>query len=462
MSTDLSTLDANLERILYLEQQTTTARAQTHEALCNLLQSRTELSTSGAMLSAATRAAMGKRGISQLETTKGLLDMAADTAGLVRGDATKLREEVAGVVSARDSAVARVAEAETTSAEVCERVEAEGAAAIIASNEAATRAEQQAAAATARAEAGELRAEQAERGFVEAEKARSEAALALADASATREAAVAKLTHVEAQLVREREVLAKVMAENVLFVKKIEFAEAERQKAHDEKEALRVAWREQTEGWFATAASELQARLLSDWGAAHGLQSELATTRQERARADAAQQARLDVVSAGEQSQRAEAQSLAAEREALLAEREEMRSALESANEEMRAMRHEGEQLRALADVRAQQVGELKAAEREWRDKGEAAGAASLEARGQREASEREVARLKEELAQTSERLRVTSKVSERVRQESADEHAKMLEAQAKLETLQEHYDVLVRQNSLLVRTTEQGLVAGA
>ena len=88
---DIATLDANLDRVLSLEQQTSTARSSVHEALCNLLQSRTELSSSGAMLSAATRAAMGKRGISQLEAVKGLLEMAADTAALVRGDATALR-----------------------------------------------------------------------------------------------------------------------------------------------------------------------------------------------------------------------------------------------------------------------------------------------------------------------------------------------------------------------------------
>ena len=50
---DLSALDANLERVLALEHQTSTARASVHDALCNLLQSRVELSTSGAMLSAA-------------------------------------------------------------------------------------------------------------------------------------------------------------------------------------------------------------------------------------------------------------------------------------------------------------------------------------------------------------------------------------------------------------------------
>ena len=58
---DAATLDANLDRILTLLQQASTARASVHEATVNILQSRHELSSSGAMLSAATRAAMGKR-----------------------------------------------------------------------------------------------------------------------------------------------------------------------------------------------------------------------------------------------------------------------------------------------------------------------------------------------------------------------------------------------------------------
>ena len=102
-----------------------------------------------------------------------------------------------------------------------------------------------------------------------------------------------------------------------------------------------------------------------------------------------------------------------------------------------------------------------KSAEKEWRAKGEASAAASLELRGLNEERAREVAQLREALAETEGKLRVTTKVSERVRAESVEEHSKMLEMQAKLETLQEHYDVLVRQNSFLVGTKE-GLVAGA
>lgn len=203
--TGLAALEASFDRILSLEEQTGTARTAVHEALLNLLQSRAELSTSGAMLSAATRAAMGKRGIAQLETSKGLLDNVADAAAEVRGDAATLRDEVRAALHARDEAVEAAAAAEMTRQETIERVEADGTAHVLASNEVAERARQEAAAALVRAEAAELRAEQAERGFTEAEKARAQAAAALGEANATRDAATGRLELVEAQLGRERE-----------------------------------------------------------------------------------------------------------------------------------------------------------------------------------------------------------------------------------------------------------------
>ena len=284
--TALEGLAANLDRILTLEQQTTSARGAVHEALVNLLQSRSELSTSGAMLSAATRAAMGKRGIAQLEATKGLLDMAAETAALVRGDATKLRDEVNTALATRDEALQAAATAEATQKDVCERAKAEGAAKVLATNEVAARAERVAESAVARAEAAELRAEKAERDYTEAERARASADEALSVATHAREEADAHLGTVTAQLAREREVLAKVMAENVLFVKQLEFANAERERAEAEAAALRSQYRQQTESWFATAATEMQSKLLHDWGAADGLLTELTRCRQDKERGE--------------------------------------------------------------------------------------------------------------------------------------------------------------------------------
>ena len=373
----------------------------------------------------------------------------------MRADATNLRDEVRSVVQARDAALAAVERAEAHSAETCERVEAEGTAAVLASNEVATRAEQAAAQAIARAEAAELRAERAERGFVEAERARSEASDALISAEATRSSAVSKLTTVEAQLSREREVLAKVMAENVLFVKKIEFAEAERAKALEEKEALRTAWREQTEDWFANAAGELQQRLLNDWGAADTLQTELAQTRRERAKSDAANNEKFDELSATESRLRSEGQQLAAEREALLGEREELTSKLDGARSQLKAAAEAGHQLIAQAEVRDQQIEEFKAADRERLAKGEETAQAALELRAALDEKSRECTRVKQALEACEEKLRLTTRVSERVRAEAADEHQSMLETNAKFEELQEHYDTLLRQNSALVRSTE-------
>jgi hypothetical protein len=456
---DLATLEANLERASALEQQMSIARASVHEALGNLLQSRSDVSTSGAMLSAATRAAMGKRGISQLESVRGLLDMASDTASLVRADAAALRTEVERVVAARDAAVTAVAAAESKSEETCQRVEAAGAAAAIASNELAARAEREAATSTARAEAAELRAEQAERGFVEAERSRMQAARSLSEADAAREAASARLSTVETQLVREREVLAKVMSENVLFVKRIEFAEAERARALEEKEALRSKWREQTEGWFATAAAELQQRLLGDWGAADGLQSELAASRQERARADAAHLERLEAVSIAEAALRAEAQTLAAEREALQSERGALQAKLDTTCGQLKEAQLAGQQLLAQAEVRAQQIDELKAVEREYRERGEVEGAAMRDLRASEDAAQREAARSRAALEASEEKSRLALKVSERVRAEASDEHVRMLEMQAKYETLQEAHDALLRQNRVFVGMAE-GLAA--
>ena len=106
--------------------------------------------------------------------------------------------------------------------------------------------------------------------------------------------------------------------------------------------------------------------------------------------------------------------------------------------------------------MRTAQVDELKEAEAAWRARGEGAQEQALEVRAAHERALREIERLKGVLQETDERLRVTLKVNERVRHESGDEHARMLEMQAKLETLQEHHDALMRQNRVL--TSLEGL----
>lgn len=453
--TDMAALDANFDRILTLLQQTSTARAVVHEATVNLLQSRHELSTSGAMLSAATRAAMGKRGIGQLEQTKGLLDMVTDTASLVRGDAEALRSEVQALLAARDEAVATAVAAEAAQKETIDRVEKEGAASIVATNEVATRAQAEAAAAIARAEAAELRAEQAERGFIQAEKARAAAEKALGDATMSRDESSSRLKAVEAQLAREREVLAKIMAENVLFVKKLEFAESEKQKALDEKEALRLEWRQQTEGWFHDAAGQLQKQLLADWGAADGLQRDLEHSRQEHARAESAHASQLEALSTSEANLRTEAQSLAAEGQAIVAERDDLRGKLEQARTQLKAAQHAGQQLLVQAEVRTQQMDELKQAEADLHKKEEERSREQLALLAERDREKRILEQTRAALEESQTQMKLTQRVNERIRAEAADEHGRLLEALAKLDSLQEQYELLTRQNSVLVRTAE-------
>lgn len=457
---DAKTLDANLDRILTLMQQASTARATVNDATINLLQSRHELSTSGAMLSAATRAAMGKRGVAQLEQAKGVLDMLADTATLVRGDAQALHDEVHAILAARDAAVAAAESAERTREEAVQRIEKEGAASVIATNEVAARAQDAAASATARAEAAELRAEQAERSFVEAERERAKAVEELAEASASKDASSARLAAIEAQLSREREVLAKVMAENILFVKKLEFAESERKKAQEEKEAMRLEWRQQTEGWFHEAAGQLQTKLLADWGAADALQNEVASLRQDRAKAETDHAARMEELSQSESGLRAEAQSLAVEGRAAREERDELREKLESTRAQLKAAQHAGQQLIVQAEVRQQQLEEMKASEGEMRRREQARGEEQLAMQAARQKEAAEVASLRAALEAAEAKASLAARVNERVRAEAAEEHGSLLEALARLDALQEQYDMLSRQNSVLVQTAQAAVGA--
>ncbi|KOO31800.1 hypothetical protein Ctob_006450 [Chrysochromulina tobinii] len=456
--TTLTSIDANLDRVVLLEQQTTSARATVHEALVNLLQSRAELSGPGssAGLSAATRAAMGKRGIAQLEACKGMLDAASDTAALVKADATKLRNEVRAAVNERDEAQRRAVAAHATQQETCARVEAEGHAQMIATNEVVDQARRAAAAADRRAEATALRAEQAERGFKEAQTARLAAEEALRAANGARDQAEALLSTAAAQLSREREVLAKLMAENVLFVRKVEYAEAERTRALEEKEALRTAWRTQMEEWFARAASEMQTKLISDWGAADGLLTELSRVRKESEAAEHASAAKCASLGAAEDAAREAAALLSAQHEAANAELATTRSELETARSELETARRLERVLVAEAEVRQKQLEELKAAEASWRERGEADMAARLALRAAHAESEREAAHLKEQLEATEDRLRLQRTVNERMRAEASEEHSRLLEAQAKLEHLEESMTLISRQNSVLLRSAEQ------
>jgi chromosome segregation ATPase len=240
----------------------------------------------------------------------------------------------------------------------------------------------------------------------------------------------------------------------------IEFAEAERTKALEEKEALRVAWRQQTEDWFHTAAAEMQGKLLADWGAADGLQSELALCKRERARADATHASQVETMGSSEQSLRSEVQALGAECEAVSAERDELRVKLDGVRAQLKAAQHSGQLLVAQAEVHSQQLSELKETEAQRRERIEADAAERLELRGQMERALRTAESLRVELSESQAREKLTARVSERVRAEASEEHSRLLEALAKLDALQEQYDLLSRQNNVLVRSAETAVGA--
>ena len=76
-----------------------------------------------------------------------------------------------------------------------------------------------------------------------------------------------------------------------------------------------------------------------------------------------------------------------------------------------------------------------------------------------RQKEEQELASLRAALEASQSQAKLTARVNERVRAEAADEHSRLLEALARLDGLQEQYDLLLRQNSVLV-TTAHSLAA--
>ena len=287
----MDVLNAHYDHVHELEKQTSASCTQINEALINLLQSRQGDHThSGAMLSAATRATLGKRGIAQLEAVKGALEAATGSAALARRDAGELRDEVRSALATRDEALASAAEARNLQMEAVAQTEEATAAQVLTLTESTRRSERDMLAATKRAETAEARAEAAEAAVAEGERGRVRMAEALQAAQEASAAAAEQTARLEGQLRREREVLAKLMAENVLFVKRlqvmppthvacrlvaqvastrrtpfpavpcpssivhlpspavaIQLSEAERERAEREKRELMTQWRGQTE-----------------------------------------------------------------------------------------------------------------------------------------------------------------------------------------------------------------------
>ena len=81
-----------------------------------------------------------------------------------------------------------------------------------------------------------------------------------------------------------------------------------------------------------------------------------------------------------------------------------------------------------------------------------------MQAARQKEAAE--VASLRAALEAAEAKASLAARVNERVRAESAAEHGSLLEALARLDALQEQYDMLSRQNSVLVQTAQAAVGA--
>ena len=89
------------EQAANLRDVVVSSRATAQDALLNLMQS----SGLGSKLSAATKTAMGKRGLHQVEVLKGALDRATDEAEMLVRDADSLRAQVEVTVTASKDAV---------------------------------------------------------------------------------------------------------------------------------------------------------------------------------------------------------------------------------------------------------------------------------------------------------------------------------------------------------------------
>jgi hypothetical protein len=205
-----------------LERLAASSRSQLHEALLNILQSQSP--ASGVNLSMATRATMGKRGISQLEGAKGTLDIASDLATLVLGRMRATLSELAQAHAMKAEAMARATAAEAVSADAVslaeERVSAQTAE-LKASTAAAVAAAEEA---SATARAAEARAAAAEAARATAMRELEEMRASASASERAREDSEARRRALAEQVERERAVLARLAAENLLFVKRLQQA----------------------------------------------------------------------------------------------------------------------------------------------------------------------------------------------------------------------------------------------
>ncbi|KAL1508835.1 hypothetical protein AB1Y20_004930 [Prymnesium parvum] len=451
----MDALDSHYAHVRELEQQMRSASAQLGEAVLHLLQARAE--HAAPMLSSATRAALAKRALAQLEAVKGSLDGGAHAAAAAREGASAVRHAAREAAQARDEALGAAREAREALAASLAQAEEAAKAREREAGDTRGRAEREKRACAERAERAEARALAAEKAAAEAEAERARMASTAGAAEGGASEAKTQLATAQSQLRREREVLAKLMAENVVFVKRVQLAEAQRERAEREKNELLTQWRSQTEEWFRSAVSEMQAfaTLMDDWGAAELVRAEL------RAAEGAASAAAADSAQAASAASEREQQLLS--ELALLRETHgtttdellSLRERLGTLQAELKQQQLGSMQLQAQAAAHGAQLAELKQSHLlalQARD----GAAAQLHALREEQVAERlEMAAMRERLRESEEVAKLAQAVSERSRAEAADEHGALLEAKARLQMMSEQLAIFEREKAVLMKSIE-------
>lgn len=301
----------------------------------------------------------------------------------------------------------------------------------------------------------EARAVMAADAAAAAEARAAESVAQFEKASAAHAEASADVSRLSTQLEKEREVLARLAAENVLFVKQLQQAEAGRERAERERTELQTKWRSETEAWFESTTLELQAQLISDWGASRQISSRLEAAKEaavrERREHSAAMGA-LRTVCAEQEAQLAQLHDELGHNLKLLST---TRDRLARVQEEGKALRETHTKLSAQNAAAKERIGELGAMEEQLRRVGEEAGQASLRTRQELLAERQESSNLREQLRVCEEQLTLSRAVCERVREEAATEHSTSLEAQARVGMMEAHIATLQREKAAWVSSVE-------
>lgn len=408
---------------------------QLAECVATLEQSHVQLSQSRpdsklpSSVSQTTRNIMAKRALAQLDELSATLGGTRAELVRLREGASALRDEYAGLERERAAAL-----------HTAERVLAEGSALAQLSDasqaEASRRAEQ-----STRELSEKLHAASAEAKLLNQLNhkllAESDAARAARDAAEARAASAEAAAHASADAAggesglraRDRALLARLAAENAVFVAQLKRARADVCALQERLASAEHGRERQLSAALAEQRDELQATLLADWGTSAQLERALAAERmrRERTELEAREEARL----LGERVHGLEAELRDSEARRSDAERA-LAVALEEVGLVNAGIRKELHSA-ARADAQARSARE-RLAELETRDAAHAAKLAALreaerEAHNGREVAESRGVQLAEQLAGVLERERTGRRVAERLREEAAREHSRRARA---------------------------------